>query len=607
MCSDGYVTDDIMSQAHDAVAGLSKGLSMSRGVGLVLLLVLALGLPSVLLAQSVDVPADYDTIQEAVDALASNPSLGDAIVIAPGTYRENVEIAAAVTLMGEETARTILVPDSKAQPIVSISNVENVTLRNLSFDEGDLALSVNNSVNVLVSNNVFSLHDQATAVTFDLASSASVVHNVFYGNDRGVVRQSDQINIRNNIFSDNTWAILGGEAQVEYNCFYNNEFNGVNGLFAVLNSNPLFVDPAKLDFHLREGSPCVDEGDGVDRIDDSVADIGAYGGTLADNIPFPVQGVTARDVTASEGSPAIEVSWLRNNSYFITHSSVPGGYWLYYDSDQAGVPYEGQDASQGNSPLNVGNVTSYRLSNLSVDSVIPMSPEITQVQPSNGQVSVTWSSVAGATGYQLHYGVASVNENTVGVGRELSYTVQNLTNGTTYLFSVSAKAQTVYYVALRAYDSTADANTSDYSAEVSVNMGGERISALSPSRSAIPELVVPIPDLPDEGCFIATAAFGYYSAPQVQGLRGFRDTQLKRHIGGRLFIKAYYTWSPALAEYVRQSEFMKSIVRLILAPLVLIAGLMAYWQVNLIIMLFVVVGMLRVFQSRGSANVRSTR
>ena len=582
----------------------NKGLLMCNRFLAWAVLNVVLGFPVMSFAQQVDVPADYDTIQEAISALASNPSLGNTVFIAPGIYTENIEISSSITLQGEETARTILSADIVTQPTVSIVDASNVTVRNLTFDEGDIGLSVTNGATIVVKNNVFSLDDQAIAVTFDLASSAEVTHNVFYDNDRAVVRESDQIVIRNNIFSENNRAIVGDGAQVEYNCFYNNELNGVNGFFSVLNANPLFADVSKLDFHLRESSPCMDEGDGTeDVIDNSAADMGAYGGEFADVIPFPVQGVVLSDVSDAEGSPAIEVSWLANNSNFVTHSTAPGGYKLYYDSDQSGIPYAGRDAVGGVSPITVGDVVSYKLLGLSVDSVIPMSPEVTSVQPSNGQVKVSWSAVAGATNYQVHYGVASIDEHVASVGNSLSHTVSGLTNGTTYLFAVKAKAQDIYYVALKAYDSTVDgnndANESDYSTEVSIDMGAERISAASLTHSAIPELVVPVPDLPDEGCFIATAAFGYYSAPQVQWLRDFRDVHLKRYIGGRFFIKTYYALSPPLAEYVRQSTFLKSAVRVVLTPFVIVSGLVTHWQVNVLIVLLGLLSVLSFFQRRG--------
>ena len=49
------------------------------------------------------------------------------------------------------------------------------------------------------------------------------------------------------------------------------------------------------------------------------------------------------------------------------------------------------------------------------------------------------------------------------------------------------------------------------------------------------------------GCYIATAAYGSYDAPEVLVLREFRDERLRETRFGRTFIAVYYAISPALA------------------------------------------------------------
>lgn len=70
------------------------------------------------------------------------------------------------------------------------------------------------------------------------------------------------------------------------------------------------------------------------------------------------------------------------------------------------------------------------------------------------------------------------------------------------------------------------------------------------------------------GCFIATAAYGSYFAPEVSVLRGFRDRQLSATAPGRAFIRLYYRLSPPAADLIREYHGARLMVRCCLAPLV---------------------------------------
>ncbi len=68
----------------------------------------------------------------------------------------------------------------------------------------------------------------------------------------------------------------------------------------------------------------------------------------------------------------------------------------------------------------------------------------------------------------------------------------------------------------------------------------------------------------NEGCYIATAVYGDYDAPQVIILRKFRDTVLQESLLGRLFIKMYYKYSPPVAARLEKTMRINSFVRKIL-------------------------------------------
>ncbi len=71
-------------------------------------------------------------------------------------------------------------------------------------------------------------------------------------------------------------------------------------------------------------------------------------------------------------------------------------------------------------------------------------------------------------------------------------------------------------------------------------------------------------------CFIATASYGLDSG-EVGQLCEFRDNTLKKSDIGKAFVKAYYKLSPPIADFIRDSEPLKAIVRTALKPLIIVA------------------------------------
>jgi len=63
------------------------------------------------------------------------------------------------------------------------------------------------------------------------------------------------------------------------------------------------------------------------------------------------------------------------------------------------------------------------------------------------------------------------------------------------------------------------------------------------------------------GCYIATACYGSYNAPEVLVLRKFRDDTLENSWFGRLFINFYYFVSPFFAEKLKNLESLNRFVR----------------------------------------------
>ncbi len=69
-------------------------------------------------------------------------------------------------------------------------------------------------------------------------------------------------------------------------------------------------------------------------------------------------------------------------------------------------------------------------------------------------------------------------------------------------------------------------------------------------------------------CFIATSVYGDPCCEQVRELRRFRDTKLQTNYLGRGFIKAYYSVSPPIADWLKTKPAISSAIRKVLDKVV---------------------------------------
>jgi hypothetical protein len=170
------------------------------------------------------------------------------------------------------------------------------------------------------------------------------------------------------------------------------------------------------------------------------------------------------------------------------------------------------------------------------------------------QVTVAWDANTdpGVTGYNVHYGTAPGNYTShVDVGNSTSCVISGLSEGVTYYFSATA------------YDGSG--NESDYSAAVNYTPP----LAPAPDPAPVPTPSAAAAQSGGGGCFIATAAFGSYQAPEVVLLQKFRDRILLTNEPGRLFVEFYYRVSPPIADFIGHDDSLRRAVRLSLMPLIL--------------------------------------
>ncbi len=525
----------------------------------------------------------YTNLADAINAAFS----GEAIVVMPGTYTGNFIINKAISsISGIETGTTFISGGGSGTALTIGSIAGNIAVKRLSFVNASTGIMAQNSPSVTMTSNIFEVGPSNTAIQLVSSSNAVISNNVFYQDLNGIISDGTLVNVKNNIFSSQLATAMS--SNIDITNILNNLFINCNSIGPATISfdpgdvanykgnlrdqDPQFVniapaDPTQRDFHLEAGSPCINTGStsvGVDSVDNTLPDMGVYGGPDADTIPFRVSGVSA-----ATSSTTIDVSWAPNNAYTVA------GYRIYYGS-ASGV-YNGTEATEGSSPITVPTgtaATTFTLSGLS-SAVTPSTPTLLSIAPVNGGLVLTWTSAPGATGYIIHYGLTSTPSTSIAVGNVTSYTLSGLTNGQTYYVYVSAISQAIFFIAVTAIDNAGStsyspgvSHESDFSSEVTAGSGAVQESPLSNLLSDFPEALVPYPNLPNthSGCFIATAAYGYYSAPQVQALRNFRDRFLLTNGAGRAFVEWYYTYGPAAATWLNEHPQYKPLIRAALLP-----------------------------------------
>jgi hypothetical protein len=188
---------------------------------LIVTLLLAAGISSHACAKTYDVPSvGFPTIQSGVDSAAA----GDTVLVAPGSYNENIMMKDGVALLssgGRDV--TLIQPEDSDEPIMRCHDLGSSTLISGFTLQGGRSI--------------------VGAGMFCLRSSPRVLRNKFTGNqgDWGVgitCREGSSVLISENLFEDNTaneWGAgvysLGSSPTIQYSEFRRNQaqFGGAVG------------------------------------------------------------------------------------------------------------------------------------------------------------------------------------------------------------------------------------------------------------------------------------------------------------------------------------------------------------------------------------------
>ena len=523
------------------------------------------------------------------DAL-TQAAAGDSIKILPSStpYLANVTITKNITIYGEETARTFLTGNGgRAITVSAVATLMDI--RNITFINASVGIVISNvSSQVNIKNNVFEVGNTAIAIEVLDTSSPSIVNNTFYRNETAILSAQSSLSIINNIFSGNSHAISANVLidNILNNLFFQNSDNGPTGIIFntgdpnykgnvnTIDINALFVDLTATDitgrdFHLTSKPTATGStSSGANSINGvSPPDMGAYGGSSSDTIPFPVSSLSGTSTSAT----TIDLTWTPNNCYMVA------GYNIYVNRDKSGPPYD-----NGTNPTSVLNPVTFPFT-LTVTppaTTALTAPINLRASPSSGTLTISWDTVDKATGYEVTYKISTdAAYSTPIIVNTPAVTLSGLTNPTPggvptyYDVSIRAYYQMTYYLAVKDFyapNIPPAANPKEalvYSTPAIVSVGTPTFGPASTIQD-FPEPLAPLPNLPNRGCFIATAAYGNYSASHVQALREFRDRYLITNAPGRAFVRWYYTYGATGAQFLNEHPGWKPVARAALLPVV---------------------------------------
>ncbi|MCX5748372.1 MAG: fibronectin type III domain-containing protein [Proteobacteria bacterium] len=156
--------------------------------------------------------------------------------------------------------------------------------------------------------------------------------------------------------------------------------------------------------------------------------------------------------------------------------------------------------------------------------------------------------VGTASSYEIRYRVgADITEADFEQANKLETSVPVQAAGTEVMVQMDTLLpQTDYVVAVRALDNC------------------HNVGPIAVLRFTTPERKIGEVD----ACFVATAAYGSLMANDVALLRHFRDSVMRNSVIGELVVESYYTFGPAVAGVVGESDLLRATARGVLAPVI---------------------------------------
>ena len=181
------------------------------------------------LAETLIVPDDYSTIQDAVNAA----DVGDTIFVRNGTYSEAVIVDKTVSIVGENKEATV-VDGLQASIVINVA-ADYVNITGLKIINGvEKGISLGNSIGATITGNI--VVDSQNGIDLEHSNQNTISNNILSNNFESIMLRDSSENVfLNNVLEDSIGGFWMSESNDNY--FGNNKIRGTTGFSALYIDN----------------------------------------------------------------------------------------------------------------------------------------------------------------------------------------------------------------------------------------------------------------------------------------------------------------------------------------------------------------------------------